>query len=82
SGEIECGVGRGQLNPSLIREGLTVVDLTRYPLESPFAEESRARGAHYISPQAVFMKQLQIQFKMLTGNELPESAIQEGLAGA
>lgn len=77
SAEVECGVGRGQLNPSLIREGMTVVDLTVYPLESSFAEEARARGAHYISPEAVFTRQLQLQFRMLTGTDLPENAIRD-----
>lgn len=79
---IKCGTGRGQLNPSLIREGMTVVDFSAYPQESAFAEESHARGAHYISPSAVFATQLQIQFKTLTGVDLPPNAFKRGLADA
>ncbi|MEZ6121577.1 MAG: type I 3-dehydroquinate dehydratase [Planctomycetaceae bacterium] len=77
--EIRCGTGRGELNPSVIRERMTVIDLTAYPGESKFAEEARARGATFISPSAVFAEQLQLQFKTLTNMELPESAFAKGL---
>lgn len=79
--DIKCGVQRGQLNPSIIREGMTVIDLSEYPCESPFAEEARSRGAHYISPEAIFAGQLRLQFKMLTGLDLPAGAFERGLAG-
>lgn len=77
--EIKCGTGRGELNPTLIRENTLVIDLSQYPGESKFAEESRSRGATYISPAAVFVTQLQQQFKTLTNLELPTSAIEKGL---
>ena len=79
SSKIKCGVGRGELNPSLIREGMTVIDLCDFPAESPFAEEARARGAHYVSPANVFARQLQLQFKTLTGTDLPPKAFERGL---
>lgn len=77
--EIKCGVGRGQLNPSLIREGSLVIDLTAYPADSPFAEEARSRGAIYISPAQIFAQQLHLQFKSLTNMDLPVSAFAKGL---
>lgn len=77
--DIKCGTGRGELNPSLIREGMTVIDLADYPGESAFGEEARARGAHYVSPASIFSAQLQLQFKMLTGVDLPSGAIAAGL---
>lgn len=76
---IKSGTGRGELNPSIIREGMTVIDLTMYPGDSPFAEEARSRGATYINPSEVFVSQLQSQFRMLTNMELPTSAIATGL---
>ena len=79
---VKCGTGRGELNPSIIREGMTVIDLTMYPGDSPFAEEARSRGATYINPSEVFVDQLQRQFKMLTNMELPASAIAAGLTSA
>jgi len=77
---IKCGVNRGELNPSLIRERMTVIDLTKFPGESPFAIEAQSRGATYVSPAAVFAEQLRLQFKALTQSELPASAFQKGLA--
>lgn len=77
---VKCGTGRGELNPSLLRERLTVIDLLSYPAESPIAEEARARGCHYVSPSMIFAGQLQNQFGYLTGKSLPLEAFQKGLA--
>ena len=78
--DITSGMNRGELNPSLIREGMTIIDLTRYPGESAFAEEARLRGAHYIDPSGVFAEQLQLQFRTLAGRDIPIGAFQKGLA--
>lgn len=80
SSQIKCGTGRGELNPSVIREKMTIVDLSQYPGESGFAVESRARGAFYVSPSSIFAEQLKLQFKTLTGLELPPAAFVKGLA--
>lgn len=74
SREIVKGTDRGQLNPSIIREGMTVIDLSAYPNESQFAVEARARGAIYVSAADVFRKHLRHQFKQLTNLELPDAA--------
>ena len=79
--DVKCGVGRGQLNPSIIREGSLVIDLTAYPAESAFAEEARTRGATYVSPAQIFAQQLHLQFKMLTNMVLPAAAFAKGLQG-
>ena len=72
---VQCGMNKGQLNPSLIREGNTVIDLSKYPNESAFAEEARARGAKFLSPKDIFTEQLRLQFKALTNMELPATAL-------
>lgn len=77
--DIRCGTNRGELNPSIIREGMTVIDLTAYPGDSAFAQEASSRGATYLSPSQIFVAQLQAQFRMLTGMDLPTSAIAAGL---
>ena len=77
---MQCGVSKGQLNPGIIRERMNVVDLTVGLKGSPFAEEARARGARYIDPATVFASQLNLQFKALTGRDLPADAFQKGLA--
>jgi shikimate 5-dehydrogenase len=76
---VKCGTERGELNPSLLRERLTVVDLLNYPAESAIAEEAQARGCHYVSPAIIFASQLQSQFEYLTGKSLPLEAFQKGL---
>ena len=78
-GSVACGTGRSELNPSLLRERMTVIDLMKYPAESAIAEEARIRGCHYISPSLVFAFQLQTQFRFLTGRSIPLDAFQKGL---
>ena len=77
---LPCGVAKGQVNPSMIRERMTVVDLTVGLRGSPFAEEAHARGARYLDPTSVFAIQLNLQFRELTGRDLPEDAFAKGLA--
>lgn len=76
---MSSGLGKGQLNPSIIRERQTVVDLSAGMTGSEFAEEARLRGARYIDPASVFVEQIKLHFRLLTGRELPESAFQKGL---
>jgi len=74
-----CGLAKGQVNPMVIRERMTVVDLTVGMQGSPFAEEAVARGAKYIDPTSVFAIQLNLQFRQLTGRDLPADAFAKGL---
>ena len=76
-----CGLTKGCLNPSIIRERQIVVDLSTGLNGSDFAEESRARGGRYIDPVTVFAARLDLQFRQLTGRSLPTDAFQKGLAG-
>jgi 3-dehydroquinate dehydratase/shikimate dehydrogenase len=77
---MECGTAKGQLNPMIIRERMTVVDLSVGMVGSAFAEEASARGAKYIDPMSVFATNLNLQFRQLTGRDLPEGSFQMGLA--
>jgi 3-dehydroquinate dehydratase/shikimate dehydrogenase len=72
---LPCGFGRGELNPSIIREKMTVVDFTDYPRESSFADEARSRGARYLSPAKIFDEQLREQFRKLAGRDPGEEAL-------
>lgn len=76
---LPCGLAKGQLNPTIIRERMTVVDLSVGFKGSEFAEEARMRGARYLDPMTVFASQLNLQFRQLTGLDLPEGAFQKGL---
>ncbi|MCA9061781.1 MAG: type I 3-dehydroquinate dehydratase [Planctomycetaceae bacterium] len=76
---LTCGQSKGQLNPGILRERLTVVDLVAYPHESSFAEEARSRGCRYLEPSSVFASQLRTQFRTLAGRDLPEEAFRDGI---
>jgi len=69
------------LNPSLLRESTTVVDLSRFPEESKLIEEGRSRGCTVIEPSDIYVHQLSGQFKALTGKELDADAFRSGLLG-
>jgi 3-dehydroquinate dehydratase/shikimate dehydrogenase len=75
-----CGLSKGQINPGIIRERMNVVDLSVGLIGSDFAEEAAARGAKYIDPALVFSEQLNLQFRQLTGMDLPENSIQKALS--
>jgi shikimate 5-dehydrogenase len=77
---MQSGQARGQLNPGLIRERMTVVDLSSGAGPSTFADEARARGAKYVDPISVLAAQINLQFKTLVGRDLPADAFQKGLA--
>ncbi len=77
---LTCGQAKGQVNAMIMRERMTVVDLSVGLRGSTFAEEAHARGARYIDPASVFAVQLNLQFQQLTGRELPEDAFAKGLA--
>jgi len=77
---LTCGQAKGQVNAMIMRERMTVVDLSVGLRGSTFAEEAHARGVRYIDPASVFAVQLNLQFQQLTGRELPEDAFAKGLA--
>jgi 3-dehydroquinate dehydratase / shikimate dehydrogenase len=76
---VKYGTKRNELNFSVLRENMTVIDLMNYPAESAIADESRARGCRYISPSLIYASQLQTQFRYLTGKTISVEAFQRGL---
>ncbi|WP_437202853.1 type I 3-dehydroquinate dehydratase [Planctomicrobium sp. SH664] len=77
---LEAGTRHGQINPSLFRPTMTVLDLSDVPVESSLLLEARSRGCRTIDVTGIFRDQLNAQFKAITGKELPESAFAAGLA--
>ena len=72
--------GSRQLNPSILREHMTVIDVSRFPGESPLLDEARARGCVVIEPTEIYIQQLSMQFRAITGKDLPVEAFRDGLA--
>lgn len=77
---IEAGTKHGQINPSLFRPNMTVLDVSNLPVETTLMEEARGRGCRVIGSSSIYMEQISAQFKAITGKELPEQAYAQGLA--
>lgn len=78
---MEKGRLKQTINPAMFRPGMTVMDLTNLPLETPFIEEGRLRGCKVVEPTRIYADQLGTQFKAITGQELPPETFAEALAG-
>ncbi|MFO1093021.1 MAG: hypothetical protein U0992_06880 [Planctomycetaceae bacterium] len=77
---LQCGALHGQLNPSLLRSEMTVLDASDPPIEHPLFEEARERRCGLIDPTEVFLGQITRQFHSITGKDLPPAAVERGLA--
>ena len=79
SNNLDFGTKKTQINPSLMRPGMTVMDLSEMPGESSLTQEARERGCKVVEPSEVFSHYVALLFKSLTGQELPDNAIVSGL---
>lgn len=77
---LDSTLKRTPLNPSLFRSGMTIMDLSEIPGESPLTQEARERGCRVVEPAEVFGDYVGLLFKSLTGQDLPTNAIISGLA--
>lgn len=77
---LDHGLKKSPINPSLLRPGMTFLDLTDPPGESSLCQEARERGCKVVEPAEVFADYVGVLFKSLTGQELPPDAIATGLA--
>lgn len=77
---IVAGTRHAQLNPAFFRPAMTVLDVGNLPVESPLMEEARARGCRAIDSFPIYQQQISSQFKAITGKDLPELALAQGLA--
>jgi 3-dehydroquinate dehydratase/shikimate dehydrogenase len=76
---MDHGSRKTPLNPSLLRQGMTFMDLSELPGESTFTQEARERGCKVVEPAEVFVGYVSSLFKALTGQDMPGDAIAKGL---
>ncbi len=69
---LEHGRLKQKLNPSFLRSHMTVLDVTSLSQESELLGEARYRGCKVVGTREILLDQLRVQFKTLTGKELPE----------
>lgn len=72
---IGIGHRKDDFNPSYFRPSMTVLDLSRYPGPSPLKGEAELRGARTIDPVLIVLQQLRVQFKAITGKDLPTEQV-------
>lgn len=68
------------INPSIVRPGMTVLDISQLPQETSLTDEARMRGAKVVGPAELYADYLTMIFKSLTGQELPAEAFAVGLS--
>ncbi|WP_437226766.1 type I 3-dehydroquinate dehydratase [Planctomicrobium sp. SH661] len=77
---VTSGTRHGQVNPSLFRPTMTVLDVGNLPIESSLMGEARDRGCRVIDSFSTYQQQIAGQFKAITGKDLPEAALAKGMA--
>lgn len=77
---MDSGTKRTPINPSLLRAGMTLMDLSELPDESPLVDEARLRGCKIVEPAEVFADYIGNLFKSLTGQDLPPESFAAGLS--
>jgi 3-dehydroquinate dehydratase/shikimate dehydrogenase len=76
---LKSGVLQGCINPSLLKAGMTVVDVSDPPVEHPLLGEARTRGCKLVESASVFAEQVAAQFRSITGKDLPGGALSQAL---
>ncbi len=76
---LQVGVKHGQVNGSLFRPSMTVLDVGNLPLETTLLAEARDRGCKVVDAVDVFRHQINSQFKAITGKEIPPEALEVGM---
>ena len=68
-----------KINPSFLREHMTVTDVTAPPCDTPMLREARVRGCKVIEPVDVYADQIVNLFKTITGQDLSGEFIRSAL---
>jgi 3-dehydroquinate dehydratase/shikimate dehydrogenase len=71
---LKVGSGHGCINGAVLREHMTVLDVSDPPRPHELFDEAQARGCRLVSPQSVSLDRIAMQFKAITGKDLPAAA--------
>jgi 3-dehydroquinate dehydratase / shikimate dehydrogenase len=72
---LDHGSKKAPINPSLLRPGMAVLDLTDPPGESPLGTEARERSCKVVEPRLIFEEYVAMVYKSLTGQDIPAEAL-------
>lgn len=70
----EAGIHSGYLKP-----GMTVMDLTDIPIRTKLMDDAEFRGCCVVSPRQVLLSQLELQIRLIVGQEPPQGLLSEAL---
>ncbi|MFN0196696.1 MAG: type I 3-dehydroquinate dehydratase [Planctomycetaceae bacterium] len=78
--ELQLGHRKEHFNAGYLRPHMTILDVSHMPEETPVLSEARGRRCRIVECSEVFADQLATQFKSITGQSLPSSALREALS--
>jgi 3-dehydroquinate dehydratase/shikimate dehydrogenase len=69
--------GESGVHPGYLKPGMAVLDLTAGPGKSNLLREAETRGCAIVSPHRLWLDQVALQARLLTGKEVPRQPLQD-----
>ncbi len=79
---LKTGNAHGSVNAALLRDHMTVLDISDPPKLHPLAEEAKLRGCHVIDSAQLFRDRIAAQYRAIVGKDLPEDALAKSVDAA
>ncbi|WP_417392822.1 type I 3-dehydroquinate dehydratase [Gimesia sp.] len=73
---LKLGHSKEQLNPSYLRESMTVMDISQLPEPTELMREAENRGCEIVCVEDVYRRQLSQIFKAITAAEIPDDVFE------
>jgi 3-dehydroquinate dehydratase/shikimate dehydrogenase len=67
--------GEAGIHPGYLKPGMAVMDLTSPFQKSPLLREAEARGCAVVTPQQLWLDQVCVQARLLTGKDVPREVL-------
>jgi shikimate 5-dehydrogenase len=67
----------GGLFYGYLKSNITVLDMTSIGLKSQLIQEAEVRGCPVVYPRDILLDQLEMQVKLLTGQQVPREKLKE-----
>ncbi len=80
--QLKVGTSHGSVNGTLLRDHMTVLDVSDPPKAHPLIEEAKMRGCTIIDSSRLFHDRLAAQYRAIVGKDLPEEALEAAVANA
>jgi 3-dehydroquinate dehydratase/shikimate dehydrogenase len=71
--------GTAEVHPGYLRDSMTVMDLTATLRLSPLLREAASRGCSIVGPRKLFLEQMGMLARMMTGKQVPREVLEAGI---